>query len=397
MIGFANGTLYETVRFKMLAFIFVVLTHCSYASAVDTLPMIHSDFSTKNSGVITETDSGHFLNLVTNSGDNAELEIIDGFVTNRANGNEPSAGHMMVSGLLHDVTHIGAEFEFSEGITNEGSIALVLWSEQLVYPGPIVDTEMHISFSNLTWNIGAFRDGVYESYATGTYRNPLKGNTEYRVEVVIEENQIYVALPDSSIVSLVNPNMEESNRLVPSWEVYQKNASTDWKAKVKSIWADNRRNVPAIVSTSKFSLYETVSKSITSAMSSAVDYPTNDIGNVGLRLPRKSQIITNELDLPFIAPSSGKVLVEFSGKVDVFQPGLITWTLLINEAGYSEHRVITNQNYRMIQKAHWIVTGLTANQRYTVQWQHRQLTGSAVMRLNKAGGEVASVVVTPLQ
>jgi len=360
--------------------------------------IINTDFSGKPNGPITSTDSGQALSLTTNAGANAELRILDGYVTNTATGNESAAGHMMVLGLNDNIKRIGADFEMDSvgATTGGGALALVLWSEPLIYPGPVVDTEMHITFSYQTWNIGRFVGGSYTSYATGTYKTPLVSGKLYRVEVVIYQNRVFVLLPDGQVVETPNSLINTVSHAIPSWEVFENNASTDWKTKIKSIWADTVNGLNYGEIPTKGDIYTAITDTMNRSLTSASDYPPSAAGNVGSAVPSNSALINSALNTVFISPSSGKVVVEMTAKVNITSSGPLIWTLLITEAGISEARGLSSLVGDTTYNTKFLVSGLKSGQLYTAQWQHRMFSGAATIRLNRSGGEVATITVTPV-
>lgn len=361
-------------------------------------PLIHSDFTQVANGPIRVVDSGHRVRLTTNTGNNAKLSIIDGRVTNLANDVGSAAGHMMVEGDFGPIVQIGAEFEVDEGSTDGGALALVIWSEPLIYPGPVVDSEMHLTFSNSSWNIGTFENQVYTSFGTGTLKKPLQPNTSYTVSILIKEEVIYILLPDKHIVSLEIPELNYQSLLVPSWEVYQKNAASDWKAKIKKIWANNESYASKTNdSINQLTLHSALKASIHGVLASFKEYPPLELGNLSARVPLNSTAISESLDIKFIAPNTGSVVVEASASVDIQERGALFWTLLIHEAQFSEPRLVSKEIGTFTQNVRWLVNDLMPGQTYTAKWHHRQVNGKSLVKLNREAGEVVSFAVSPVK
>jgi hypothetical protein len=364
---------------------------------VSTTPLAWQDFLAASDGPLTNLDSGDaWLTATTPGYPTAALSIISGRMTNAANtAGGTAAGHALVN-LGQSCARIGAEFEFSSGsTTSDGLAALVLWSQQLVYPGPVVDTAMHLTISLEGWGLSSFQSSVNAPLTQGTFLAPLVAGTIYRVEVNVSGNTVTILLPDGSIVTATQPLLATIGTSYAGWEVIQGDATTDAKAKFLSIWADTYTQPKRAPVPNYGALLDFFKNAAKALMPVAAEYPPTAAGNVSVSVPGGSTEVNSALRCSFIAPPSGTVLVQFSGQVLVSVAGLVLWECNIVGWG-SVSRQAALSTGEQIQNAKFKITGLTPGNAYATIWNHRATSGAATLRLNAPGGQVATVVVTPL-
>lgn len=363
--------------------------------------LVWADFSLAPDGPLTAADSGQSWHLATTPGNAAaELEVINGFMTNTASlGGGASAGHAMVD-LGAETSRIGAEFAFApgNGVANGGAAALVLWSVPLVYPGPVVDSPMHITFDTKTWNLATFVGGSGTTIATGAFLKPLATDgTLYTVEISVKGETATILLPDGRTITVTDPRIAAKARTVPSWETYQIDASVDPKAKFRKVWADAglgdftaaHPTIPQMISHTK--------RALDAALTSTASHPAAAAGNVALTIPTTATEIDPALRVSFIAPQSGKVLLTLNGQINQTAAGDIQWTVLVPEAGGTYLRLASKIVQEQVITVTILVTGLTPGNLYSTRWQHRATgTSAGVLRLNAAAGQLAIISAQPV-
>lgn len=283
---------------------------------------------------------------------------------------------------------VGGRFSFGTYTTNVGSVGLLGWAGDVAQTFPVIpDSPCHFIIGPATWAYGVVTGNALVPVASGTFATPLVAGTVYSAEVYIdrERSTAYVFLPDGSVQVVSHALIGSVQAAYAGWELYRE-TTTDAITAFHSTWADSNSDSP-MARVERAVAAQGAIRALTYAPSGAADVavPTSltDIDATNLTLPA------------FIAPTSGRVLVEFTGYVSMTGAGQLLWGIANGGASLGVQTMVNQQYSGQLTLRQ--VLNVSAGSSYSLKWQHFCTTASvATFKLLAGSGYIATMTVTPL-
>lgn len=313
---------------------------------------------------------------------------------------------------LDGVKRIGASFKIASGATDpNGAMTLALWEYAIPEPYAVPNSPMHLSVCSRFWQLGIWEGG--DQSASGTFTvlrtaffdqpladdwNPgMKGTgTTHRIEVVIENDTVTLALPDGSTATVSDGRIASVPISVACFEIYR-DATDSAATAFEEIWAG-----ADLGPTGSTSLSETARalQRIADGMPTAllpkciwhapaspayVSVPTTltniaGLPSITITLPANCTALEIEATLYYSITASARIIV-----------GFVEGSTL-----YAVRSVVEATSYAGIVSYTGVREGIYPGSTHTITLQHMVVGSGAVLNLDAPNGYVASIKATPV-
>jgi hypothetical protein len=204
-------------------------------------PTVHQDFTRSSAGTVDRADSGQLFSYSSNGTDGANLQVVNGRLTNTATGDSAAAGYVSVD-LGKPVTKLSGTYQFSAGTSRIGAVGFLVRTD-LPPPmpvGPFVLTSpCHLAVNRDKFDFGVANDGKIEVIATERFDPPLEFDKQYSTSVELDYSNGIARIegPDGRTFVYSDPRITINRGSIASFEVYQQKASADDRAAFSAISA----------------------------------------------------------------------------------------------------------------------------------------------------------------
>jgi hypothetical protein len=170
-------------------------------------------------------------------------KIVDGTLTNGADGDDPAAGYMSVD-LGKSVTAMMTSYKFPErtGTTNGGAVGMLIRTD-VPPPVPVgqfhLTSPAHLAISRFQMNFGVVNGDTITNIASERFDQPLDSGKLYTttMELDYKNGVARVEGPDGRTHVYSDPRITINRGNVASFEVYQQNADSDDRPAITMVGA----------------------------------------------------------------------------------------------------------------------------------------------------------------
>lgn len=204
----------------------------------DTDNEVYDTYGDEPNGSPATSDSGQtYLHSYSGGNPDTALRVVSGHLTNILSSGSGS-GYAQLENSDR-ITRMGCKFKFN-GTTTGGAIVLIAMVDSIAggITGGAQNSSFHLVIGPQSWGIQQIDAGaVGSNLASGTY-TALTPDTEYTVEILLDDDRAYIQLPTGQMTVVNDPRFA----LDAKWGVYevtQTNAATQAKGRFTEIWADS--------------------------------------------------------------------------------------------------------------------------------------------------------------
>jgi hypothetical protein len=343
-----------------------------------------------NGAPTTARLGGTWLLSGGSNGASAEPTVVSGkLTTTKSTGAVASYAQIQ---MANEIDTIGARWTFGSQTTTNGVVALVAFAADVDANWPTIpNAPCHLVCGVTTAGLDVWSGGSSTNLVTWTFDTALAtdGTTVHTMWVVLDKlnGTAYVYLPDGSLRTVSDSRIKTLSGKYATFEVFRL-ATTDTTAAFTEVWASDQGH--SELPRAKWEAARDVARARTVKYAPATNQD-KVIATSSADLDATNLKITG-----FIAPPSGKCLVEFNGIIAMSGSTRVFFSADFSGANYGTTNVISQQYSGAVSYQH-LVTGLTAGQSYDIKWKAFALASStATLKLDEPNGYQAHMSVLPI-